>query len=111
MSTKRLILWAGDGPLNARDEVVEFIIEKIDFALNEAENDSCWLNELIAYVCCLNGILRETEGGHLVAGRVQGWHRRTVSVFDAIPNQTEKELRENRPFIAGVFEDLEKLSA
>jgi len=108
---KRLILWAGDGPLNARDEVVLDIIDKIEFALNEAEKvDTCWLNELIAFVRCLNGVLREPGGGHDTVGRIDGWEQCTLAVFDGLPHVTERERQNDRPFIQSIFADLRELS-
>jgi hypothetical protein len=104
---KRFVLWAGDGPLNARDEVVDFITKMIDLSLDQAEKvDACWLNELIGYLRCLGGVLRETGGDHLIANRIDGWKRRALAVFDAMPNQTQTEIRDDRAFIASVFDDL-----
>lgn len=84
---KRLILWAGDGPLEAQADVLGYIETKIDEALQEAEEDTCWLNELMAYFRCLNGILRETGGQHLISERVLEWRKRTLA---ASPGRASK---------------------
>jgi hypothetical protein len=109
-TSKRLILWSGDGPLNARDQVVGYIETMIDEALREVEQDTCWLNELMAYFRCLNGVLREAGGEHLVSQRVTEWRERALAAFDAIPRLTPHEIRDDRSFIVSVFDDLDELT-
>ena len=111
MPNKRFMLWTGDGPFNASDEVIDFISGRIDLILKEAENgDPSLLNELIGYLHCLNGVLRETGGHALIIPEIENWRRRTLAVFDAIPNQTPQEIQEDRPFIISIFDDLGKAS-
>lgn len=109
-AAKRLILWAGDGPLDARDRIIGHIETIIDETLREAEEDACWLNELIAYLRCLAGVIRDTGGEHLISERVSEWRQRTFAVFDAISNRTPDEIRDDRSFIGSVFDDLDALT-
>ena len=77
-TSKRLILWVGDGPLNARDQVIDYIETIIDEALRQAEEgDTALLNELMAYFRCLIGVLREAGGELLVSRRIGEWQQRT----------------------------------
>ena len=109
-TSKRLILWAGDGPLDARDRVVGSIESMIDEALREAEEDTCWLNELMAYFHCLNGVLREAGGERLIFDRVAEWRKRTLKAFDAMASRSPSEIRDDRSFIISVFDDLDELT-
>ncbi len=109
-TSKRLILWAGDGPLNARDQVVGDIETHIEEALREAEEDTCWLNDLIAYLRCLNGVLREAGGEHLISERVAEWRQRALAAFDSMQSLTPDEIRDDRAFIVSVFDDLDELT-
>ncbi len=52
----RLVLWANDSPRNAVDGVCEVVVEDIERYLSEAEEDSCFVNDLVAYVRCLTGV-------------------------------------------------------
>ena len=109
-ASKRFILWAGDGPLDAVDNVVEHLETQIDEALREAEEDTCWLNELMAYFRCLNVVLREVGGEQLVSDRVVEWRQRTLAAYDGIPSLTPEDLRDDRSFIISVFDDLDELT-
>jgi hypothetical protein len=109
-TSKRLILWAGDGPLNARDEIVGYIMTRIDEALQETEEDTSSLNDLMAYFRCLNGVLREAGGQHLISDRVAGWRHRTLAAYDSIRSLTSDEVRDERPFIVSVLDDLDALT-
>lgn len=109
-TSKRLILWAGDGPLGAVNDVVGCIEDMIDGALRQAEEDTCWLNELMAYLRCLNAVLREAGGEPLITDRVAEWRRRTLAAYDGIPRLTPEEIRADRCFIVSVFDDLDELT-
>jgi hypothetical protein len=103
-----LILWAGDGPLNARDGIIEDIEKQIDESLKEAEADPAFLNYTVAYLRCLTGVLREVGGEQLVFERIPEWRRRTLHVYDAKKHLPEKA-ETDREFLTSVFEELTKL--
>jgi hypothetical protein len=108
--TQRLLLWAGDGGLNARDDVMQFIADRIESTLHEASIDPCYLNELMAYFRCMIGIVKETGGDHLVEGQVENWRDRTIGIYDQMPNLTADEIARDRPFLVGTFNDLLELT-
>ena len=81
----RLILWANDSPLNAVDGVCEAVVEDIERCLNEAEEDSCFVNDVVAYVRCLTGVyvggrrMRRVRATRIVEGQSnQGDHRNAI---------------------------------
>lgn len=109
----RFILWANDSPLAARDNVVEAISREIFAAISESEEDSCYLNDVVAYVRCLTGVIREVGGGYQAFDNLENWFRRTLSVFDAMPADAFKDQSErsaDREFLNSVFQDLIELN-
>jgi hypothetical protein len=107
--SKRLILWPSDGPLNARDNVLEYLRARIDENVSEAKEDPAFLNYVAAYIRCLIGVMRETGGGIMVSEHFAGWQRTTLKVYDGMKNPAE-EVKEDRGFLTSLFEELHGLS-
>src|SRR5689334_3168000 len=60
---ERFILWPGDGPLDAVDDVAALIQSRLDEAILQCdETDTSWLNDVVAYMCCLSAV------GHAYGG-------------------------------------------
>ena len=80
---KRFVLWAGDGPLNAVDEVADSIATRIDEAIQDCdEADTSRLNEIIAYMCCLSAVAHTYSGLTSQYTTVEQWREKTLQIFE-----------------------------
>ena len=111
---RRLILWANDSPLHAMESVNEHLIAEIEAHLREAEEDSCFLNDVIAYLRCLTGVCDWAGSACVQRPMVESWRKSSMDIFDRMPDSqfdSQAERTEDRQFIAEVFEDLVKIVA
>jgi hypothetical protein len=107
--TPRLVLWANDSPRNAVDDVCESVVADIERYLTEAEEDSCFVNDVLAYVRCLTGIYDWAGGAYVEYERLEHWRNRAVSVVKQMPAamfDDEEERIADVTFINEVFDDL-----
>ena len=105
----RLILWANDSPLNAVDGVCEAVVEDIERCLNEAEEDSCFVNDVVAYVRCLTGVYDWAGAGCDECERLESWRARAIKVITEMPStkfEDEDERNADMKFVNEVFDDL-----
>ena len=104
------MLWTGDGPLNARDEVVDHIAKLIDNSLADCnEGDQCFLNDAVSYMCCLSAI-GNTYGGMTPQyyPKVEEWRMKTLQIFEWVWCKEEKgtDYDEELSYIHGVLNSL-----
>ncbi|MGI9516295.1 MAG: hypothetical protein ACR2NP_04555 [Pirellulaceae bacterium] len=106
---RRLILWANDSPLAAVDSVCDSITKELESYLNDAEEDSCFINDVVAYVRCLTGVY-DWAGGPLVEINVlDSWQNRAIAVLEKMPDSLFKDEGKRAAdieFVKQVFDDL-----
>ena len=103
---KRYILFAGDGPLNAVDGVIERLAWRIDENLREDE--PAFLNNAAAYLRILIAVLRDVGGIHMVSERFTEWEEQAMRTYDTMKNSPE-EIAADRPFLESLFHELGRL--
>lgn len=97
--------------MNARDHVVETIVEEVERYLKEAEEDQCFLNDTVAYLRCLTGVC-DWAGGSVEVEQMENWHSRANAVIRAMPESMypdgDAERQADLEFISEVFDDLKQ---
>lgn len=112
---ERFTLWPNDSALNAVDQVASEIGAHIDEAIAECdESDCCWLNEVIAYMCCLSAVAHNCSGLTGQYSRVEAWRTKVLQIFEwawardkkAQPYQETKEYLEEKEYVGSVLNSL-----
>jgi len=109
---RRLILWANDSPLNAVDSVCDSIVSEIETHLSEAEEDSCFVNDVVAYVRCLSGVYDWVGGAFVEIEVLQSWRKRSTKVIKQMPDsmfENDAERSADLEFVNEVFDDLRRV--
>ena len=106
----RFMLWTGDGPLNARDDVVDHIAKLIDGALADCdEEDQCFLNYAVSYMSCLSAI-GNTYGGMTPQyyPKVENWRKKVLQIFEWAWSDKEKreDYNEDASYIRSLLNSL-----
>ena len=110
--TPRLVLWSGDSPRNSVDSVCESIITELKAYLNDSEDDSCFVNDVIAYVRCLTGVYDWAGGAYVELEELESWRKRTTTVIEGMPEsyfQSEPDRKADLNFANEVFDDLRNI--
>ena len=109
---RRLVLWANDSPRNSVDLVCETIVTEIERHLDEAEEDSCFVNDVVAYIRCLSGVYDWAGGGFIELEVLESWRTRAVTVVEQMAGsyfENESERADDLAFVNEVFSDLRKI--
>ena len=106
---ERFILWPNDSALNARDQVAAEIASHIDEAIAECdESDTCWLNDTIAYMCCLSAVGNTYSGLTGAYSRIEEWRKKVLEIYEwswARQVKTDEYFKD-REFIYSVLNSL-----
>ena len=112
---ERFTLWPNDSALNAVDRVASEISSYIDEAIAECdESDCCWLNDIIAYMCCLSAVAHSCSGLTGQYSKVEAWRTKVLQIFEwawvrdeegQAYKETQKYLDE-RNYVASVVNSL-----
>ena len=110
--TPRLVLWASDSPRNAVDSVCESVIEDIECYLKQSEDDSCFVNDVVAFVRCLTGVYDWAGGAYLEYEKLESWRKRAINVIKQMPStmfDNDDERDDDMKFVNDVFDDLRRV--
>ena len=106
---ERFVLWAGDGPLNAVDEVADFIAGRIDESIRQCDKtDTCWLNDLVAYMCCLSAMANTYSGLTSRYSQVEAWRTKVLEIYEWgwVSQEKTEEYFTDKAYISAVINSL-----
>ncbi|MHA3772024.1 hypothetical protein ACXR0O_10855 [Verrucomicrobiota bacterium sgz303538] len=105
----RFILWPNDSALDAVDRVARDISDHIDASIAECdESDTCWLNDVIAYMCCLSAVGNAFGGLTCQYDKIEAWRTQVLQVFEWAwaRDQKTEEYFDERKYICSVLNSL-----
>ena len=108
-STPRLVLWANDSPRNSVDYICEQIVTELKANLTESKEDSCFINDVVAYVRCLTGVYDWAGGAYVELEELESWRQTALTVIEEMADsyfKSNSERTDDISFVNEVFDDL-----